>query len=100
MAGDTRKPNKQVARGKDWRREWNLPHASTPEQALTRIGPGGHGDVAVSPSVHVAVFRADYTDVNARLQAQAIGSGGPVNDLTVEEGAKADATNRQALDRI
>jgi len=38
--------------------------------------------------------------VNARLQAQAIGLGGPVNYLTAEEGAKADATNLQVLDRI
>ena len=51
-------------------------------------------------SVRVAVFRADCTDVNALLQAQATGWGGPVNDLTVEEGAKADAANRQVLDRI
>jgi ribulose-5-phosphate 4-epimerase/fuculose-1-phosphate aldolase len=60
----------------------------------------GHGDVTVGPSVRVAVFRAYYTDVNARLQAQAIGLGGPVNYLTAEEGAKADATNLQMLDRI
>lgn len=60
----------------------------------------GHGDVTVGPSVRVAVFRAYYTDVNARLQTQAIGLGGPVNYLTVEEGAKADATNLQVLDRI
>jgi len=33
----------------------------------------GHGDVTVGPSVKVAVFRAYYTDVNARLQSQAIG---------------------------
>ena len=50
--------------------------------------------------MRVAVFRAYYTDVNARLQAQAIGLGGPVNYLTPEEGAKADATNLVVLDRI
>ena len=60
----------------------------------------GHGDVTVGPSVRVAVFRAYYTDVNAQLQAQAIGLGGPVNYLTAEEGAKADATNLQVLDRV
>ena len=32
----------------------------------------GHGDVTVGPSVKVAVFRAYYTDVAARLQSQAI----------------------------
>src|SRR5580692_5720544 len=30
----------------------------------------GHGDVTVGPTVKMAVFRAYYTDVNARLQAQ------------------------------
>ncbi len=60
----------------------------------------GHGDVVVGPTVRVAVFRAYYTDVNARLQAQAIGLGGPVNYLTAEEGVKADAVNMQVLDRV
>jgi ribulose-5-phosphate 4-epimerase/fuculose-1-phosphate aldolase len=60
----------------------------------------GHGDVTVGPSVKVAVFRAYYTDVNARLQSQAIALGGEVNYLTREEGAKADATNLVVLDRI
>ncbi len=32
----------------------------------------GHGDVAVGSAVKVAVFRAYYTDVNARLQTQAL----------------------------
>src|SRR5215470_17575820 len=39
----------------------------------------GHGDVAVGPAVKVAVFRAYYADVNARLQTQAVALGGPVN---------------------
>jgi ribulose-5-phosphate 4-epimerase/fuculose-1-phosphate aldolase len=60
----------------------------------------GHGDVAVGPSVKVAVFRAYYTDVNARLQSQAVALGGEVNYLTPGEGAKADAINLQVLDRI
>ena len=60
----------------------------------------GHGDVVVGPTVRVAVFRAYYTDVNARLQSQAIALGGPVNYLTPEEGAKADAVNSQVLDRV
>jgi ribulose-5-phosphate 4-epimerase/fuculose-1-phosphate aldolase len=60
----------------------------------------GHGDVTVGPSVKVAVFRAYYTDVNARLQSQALALGGEVNYLTREEGAKADATNLVVLDRI
>jgi ribulose-5-phosphate 4-epimerase/fuculose-1-phosphate aldolase len=60
----------------------------------------GHGDVAVGPAVKVAVFRAYYTDVNARLQSQAVALGGEVNYLTAGEGAKADAVNLQVIDRI
>jgi HCOMODA/2-hydroxy-3-carboxy-muconic semialdehyde decarboxylase len=59
----------------------------------------GHGDVVVGPTVHAAVFRAYYTDVNARLQTQAIALGGPVNYLTPEEGEKADAVHAQVLER-
>jgi ribulose-5-phosphate 4-epimerase/fuculose-1-phosphate aldolase len=60
----------------------------------------GHGDVAVGPAVRMAVFRAYYADVNARLQSQAVALGGQVNYLTAEEGAKADAVNFAVLDRI
>ncbi|QPF94241.1 class II aldolase/adducin family protein [Bradyrhizobium commune] len=60
----------------------------------------GHGDVAIGSSVKVAVFRAYYTDVNARLQSQAVALGGEVNYLTAAEGAKADAVNLQVLDRV
>jgi ribulose-5-phosphate 4-epimerase/fuculose-1-phosphate aldolase len=60
----------------------------------------GHGSVAVGPSVQAATFRAYYTEVNARLQAQAISLGGPVTYLTPEESAKADATNMQVLGRV
>ena len=60
----------------------------------------GHGDVTVGPTVKMAVFRAYYTDVDARLQAQAIGLGTDVTYLTAEEGAKADTVNFVVLDRI
>ena len=60
----------------------------------------GHGDVAVGPSVKLAVFRAYYTDVNARLQSQAIAVGGEPNYLTPGEGTKADAVNLAVVDRI
>jgi ribulose-5-phosphate 4-epimerase/fuculose-1-phosphate aldolase len=60
----------------------------------------GHGDVTVGPSVKVAVFRAYYTDVNARLQAQAIALGGPINYLTPEESVGADKVNIAVLDRV
>ena len=60
----------------------------------------GHGDVTVGPSTKMAVFRAYYTDANARLQSQAVALGGDINYLTAEEGAKADAINFIVLDRI
>jgi ribulose-5-phosphate 4-epimerase/fuculose-1-phosphate aldolase len=60
----------------------------------------GHGDVTVGPAVRVAVFRAYYTDVNARLQSQAITLGGEISYLTAGEGAKADAINLAVLDRV
>lgn len=60
----------------------------------------GHGDVTVGPSVKVAVFRAYYTDVNARLQAQAIALGGEPNYLTPGEGAKAEQADLTVIDRI
>ncbi len=60
----------------------------------------GHGDVTVGPSVKMAVFRAYYTDVNAKLQSQAIALGGEINYLTPGEGAKADKVNFVVIDRI
>jgi HCOMODA/2-hydroxy-3-carboxy-muconic semialdehyde decarboxylase len=60
----------------------------------------GHGDVAAGPSVKMAVFRAYYTDVNAKLQSQAMALGGEVNYLTPEEAAKADTVNFVVIDRI
>ncbi len=60
----------------------------------------GHGDVTVGPDVKIAVFRAYYTDVNARLQSQAIGLGTDVTYLSAEEGAKADTINLAVIDRI
>src|ERR1700682_5235800 len=60
----------------------------------------GHGDVTVGPSVKVAVFRAYYTDIDARLQSQAIALGGDINYLTAGGGAKDDTINLAVLDRI
>jgi ribulose-5-phosphate 4-epimerase/fuculose-1-phosphate aldolase len=48
----------------------------------------GHGCTVVAPSLRVAVFRAVYTEVNARLLLQALPLG-EVNALTPQE---ADAT--------
>jgi HCOMODA/2-hydroxy-3-carboxy-muconic semialdehyde decarboxylase len=60
----------------------------------------GHGDVTVGPDVKIAVFRAYYTDVNARLQSQAIGLGTEIIYLSAEEGSKADTINFAVIDRI
>ncbi len=59
----------------------------------------GHGSVAVGPSLPVAVFRAVYTEVNAKLQAQAMSIGGPIVFLEPEEGVLADKTNEQVAGR-
>jgi ribulose-5-phosphate 4-epimerase/fuculose-1-phosphate aldolase len=56
----------------------------------------GHGNVIVAASLPMAVFRAVYTETNARLQMQAIGIGGTINFLEKEEGQKA----MQVLDQI
>jgi ribulose-5-phosphate 4-epimerase/fuculose-1-phosphate aldolase len=60
----------------------------------------GHGDVAVGPDVKIAVFRAYYTDVDARLQAQAIGLGSEVTYLSADEGVQADTVNLAIIDRV
>ena len=48
----------------------------------------GHGSTAVGVSIQQVVFRAFYTEVNAKLQAEAMALG-KVNFLTPEEAAKA-----------
>jgi ribulose-5-phosphate 4-epimerase/fuculose-1-phosphate aldolase len=53
----------------------------TSDVALMR----GHGNVCVGADVMTAVYRAVYTEVNARLQAQAIALGGPITFLEPEE---------------
>ena len=58
----------------------------------------GHGSVAVGDSLRQAVFRAVYTEVNARLQADAMRLG-PINFLTAEEATRAAATNDALLAR-
>jgi len=52
----------------------------------------GHGSTAVGVSVAHAVYRAVYTEVNARLQADSMRLG-PVNFLTAEEAYAAAETN-------
>jgi len=52
----------------------------------------GHGDTVVANSIPQVVYRAIYTEMNARLQAQAPALG-TINFLSAEEAAKAAATN-------
>lgn len=60
----------------------------------------GHGDVVIGGSVEQVVFRAIYTEINAKLQAEALRLGeGQVNFLNTEEAAKATATNNAVLSR-
>jgi len=57
-----------------------------------------HGSVACGPTLQTAVFRAVYTEVNARIQhwTSALGGEGAVAVLDEEEGRLADVPNRTA----
>ena len=57
-----------------------------------------HGSVACGPSLQTAVFRAVYTEVNARVQhwAHALAGGQPIAALSAEEGLLADGPNQTA----
>ena len=60
----------------------------------------GHGNVVVGNSLQQVVFRAIYTEVNAKLQAEALRLGqGQVEFLNVEEAANATETNNKVLGR-
>ncbi|MBI4292910.1 MAG: class II aldolase/adducin family protein [Betaproteobacteria bacterium] len=59
----------------------------------------GHGNVVVATSVPLVVFRAIYTETNARLQMHAIGLGGSVTYLAPEEGRKSEVTNAGTVER-
>jgi HCOMODA/2-hydroxy-3-carboxy-muconic semialdehyde decarboxylase len=69
-----------------------------------RLGPAavvlmrGHGSTVVGRTIRQAVFRAVYTEVNAKLQAEALKLGKPIF-LTAEEAAAAAATNDGQVDR-
>ena len=60
----------------------------------------GHGDVVVGRSVQEAVFRAIYTEVNARLESEALRLGqGQVVFLNEEEAKAAAETNSAQIGR-
>jgi ribulose-5-phosphate 4-epimerase/fuculose-1-phosphate aldolase len=58
----------------------------------------GHGSVAAAQSVRHVVFRAVYTEVNARVQAEAMKLGTP-EFLNDQEAAAAMHTNDALVDR-
>jgi ribulose-5-phosphate 4-epimerase/fuculose-1-phosphate aldolase len=59
----------------------------------------GHGMTVIGDSVPEAVFRAIYTEMNARLQLQATQLEGPIEFLSDEEGKRSQASNRGTLER-
>jgi ribulose-5-phosphate 4-epimerase/fuculose-1-phosphate aldolase len=59
----------------------------------------GHGDSVVGPSLPNAVFRAYYTEINARQQLAAITIGGPINFMTKAEALSANAAMLSASAR-
>ncbi len=58
----------------------------------------GHGSVAAAQSVRHVVFRAVYTEVNARVQSEAMKLGTP-EFLNLQEAAAATKTNDALVDR-
>ena len=58
-----------------------------------------HGFLAVGPTLPAAVFRAIFTEINARVQLQASTLGGPIAALDEEEGRLADAVNLATVGR-
>jgi ribulose-5-phosphate 4-epimerase/fuculose-1-phosphate aldolase len=59
----------------------------------------GHGSVAAAQSVRHVVFRAVYTEVNARVEAEALSMGGKPAFLNDAEAVAAAATNDGLVDR-
>jgi ribulose-5-phosphate 4-epimerase/fuculose-1-phosphate aldolase len=58
----------------------------------------GHGSTAVGPTISRAVYRAIYTETNARIQSTAA-SMGKVNYLTPEEAAAAEKLGDLQVER-
>jgi HCOMODA/2-hydroxy-3-carboxy-muconic semialdehyde decarboxylase len=60
-----------------------------------------HGSAACGPTLQTAVFRAVYTEVNARIQhwTVALAGGAPMAALDGEEGRLADVNNQPAAMR-
>ena len=67
--------------------------------ASTAVLMRGHGSTVVAESVRLAVYRAVYAEVNARLQCQAITMGGEVTYLSEEEAMASSESNKGQLSR-
>ena len=59
----------------------------------------GHGDVVVGNSIKTAVLHAVYTDLDARLESEALKLGGKITFLNETEAAKIGEINDQQVDR-
>jgi ribulose-5-phosphate 4-epimerase/fuculose-1-phosphate aldolase len=59
----------------------------------------GHGMTVIGETIPEAVFRAIYTEMNARLQLQAAQLEGPIEFLSDEEGRRSTVSNRGTIER-
>ncbi len=59
----------------------------------------GHGAVIVGKDIQTAVFRSVYTELNAKLQAQAMALGSKVIYLDADEAKKSEETNAALVGR-
>jgi ribulose-5-phosphate 4-epimerase/fuculose-1-phosphate aldolase len=59
----------------------------------------GHGMTVIGESIPEAVYRAIYTQMNARMQLQAAALEGPIEFLSDAEGRNATRANRSTLER-
>ena len=59
----------------------------------------GHGMTIVGENLPEVVFRAVYTEMNAKLQMQAASLEGPLTFLSDEEGRRATESNRPTIER-
>ena len=67
--------------------------------ACTCVLMRGHGMTVVADGLPEAVFRAIYTEMNARLQAMATQLEGPIEFLSDTEGRLATLANRGTVER-
>ena len=59
----------------------------------------GHGNVVVGADLKIAVYRAIYCEINARLQLQALQLDARPRFLSTGEAEQSDATNMKVLGR-